>query len=214
MPSRSHILTWLLFSIPFPLLFVICNVFKFAPWQWDNIKILIYWFAGAIPFVAWLLAWAWSKNRAWKVGTVVCFTLLIFAGAIDVWRTMSGYVKTRVFDADAVAIAEQIKTRTPPDAVFLNNPTYNTAVVLSGRPSVMRYDGHLSSYGIDYGPRQADVRRIYEGGGTAASTLEKYNVSYVLISPEEKEKLKANEEFFKKYPVIAESGPYRVYKIK
>lgn len=212
--SRRHIIAWLLFSIPFAALFVICNIFKFAPWEWDNIKILIYWFAGGIPLVAWLIAWAWEGNRIWKAAAVFCFIVLIFGGAIDVWRTMSGYVKSRVFDADAVAIAEQIKTRTPKDAVFLNAPTYNSAVVLAGRPSVMRYVGHLGSYGIDYGPREADLKRIYEGGGVAGINLEKLNVSYVLISPEEKDKLKANEEFFKKYPVIAESGAYRVYKIK
>ena len=84
---------------------------------------------------------------------------------------------------------------------------------MSGRQSLMRYSGHLSSHGIDYGPREADVKQIYQGGGVADILLRKYNIEYVLISPEERNVLKANEEFFKKYPVVAEAGLYRVYKV-
>jgi uncharacterized membrane protein len=78
----------------------------------------------------------------------------------------------------------------------------------------MRYSGHLSSHGIDYAPRENDVRRIYEGGGVADILLRKYNIDYVLVSPEERNSLKANEDFFKKYTVVAEAGLYRVYKVK
>jgi uncharacterized membrane protein len=78
----------------------------------------------------------------------------------------------------------------------------------------MRYSGHLSSHGIDYGPREEDVNRIYQGGGVADILLRKYDVDYVLVSPEEREKLSANETFFANYPIVAEAGLYRVYKIK
>jgi len=202
------------FYLPFIFLFVVSNSAKLAPWEWDNIKILIYWFAGSIPLIALALAWAWQRDRIWKVGAAVCFTALVFAGALDVWRTASGQVKTKVFDSDAVKIAEQIMQKTAPNALFLNAPTYNSAVVLSGRRSVMRYSGHLASHGIDYGPRESDVKRIYEGGGVADILLRKYNVEYVLVSPEERNALKANEDFFDKYPVLAEAGQYRVYQIK
>src|SRR5207244_1441627 len=131
--------------------------------------------------------------------------------------TGSGQIKTKVFDRDAMYIAEQIKQKTAPNALFLNAPTYNSAVVLSGRRSLMRYSGHLSSHGIDYGPREDDVQHIYQGGGVADILLRKYDVEYVLISPDERNvKIvpQLNEEFFRKYPVIAEAGQYRVYKVK
>jgi hypothetical protein len=213
--TRGHIISLLLFYIPFAVLFVISNIAKFAPWEWDNIKILIYWFVGSLPLVALLIAWVWERNdRVFRIVAGVCFGLLVFSGGLDVWRTVSGYVQTRVFDAEAVAVAEQIKRQTAPNALFLNAPTYNSAVVLSGRPSLMRYSGHLSSYGIDYGPRENDVKQIYSGGGVADILLKKYDIEYVLVSPEERNVLKANEEFFKKYPVAAEAGQYRVYKVK
>ena len=66
--------------------------------------------------------------------------------------------------------------------------------------SLIRYIGHLSSHGIDYAERENDVRRIYAGEATADLLLQKYNVSYVLISPDEREdkNLMLNEEFFSK----------------
>jgi hypothetical protein len=204
----------LLFYLPFIFLFIVSNAVKLAPWEWDNIKILIYWFVGSVPLIGLALAWAWQQTRIWKLGAAICFTALVFSGALDVWRTASGQIKTKVFDADAVKLAEQIKQRTEPMALFLNAPTYNSAVVLSGRRSLMRYSGHLASHGIDYGPRESDVKKIYEGGGVADILLRKYNVEYVLVSPEELNTLSANDEFFKKYPVLAQSGQYRVYKVK
>ncbi len=204
----------LLFYTPFVFLFVLCNVAKLAPWEWDNIKILIYWFVGSIPLIALGLAWAWERNRTGKMIAAVCFVVLIFAGALDVWRSASGQVKIKVFDADAIHVAEQIKQKTAPNALFLNAPTYNSAVVLSGRESLMRYSGHLSSHGIDYVPRENEVKQIYRGGAVAEMLLKKYNIEYVLISPEERNSLAANEGFFKKYPVAAEAGQYRVYKVK
>lgn len=204
----------LLFYIPFIFLFVVSNAAKLAPWEWDNIKVLIYWFVGSLPLIAYALAWAWEEKKLMRAVAVVGCLALTLAGGLDVWRTATGQNKIKVFDADAVKIANLIKSNTPANALFLNAPTYNSAVVLSGRRSYMRYIGHLSSHGIDYGPREEEVKRIYEGGGVADIFLKKAEIDYVLISPEERNSMKANEEFFKKYPVVAEAGEYRVYKIK
>ncbi len=44
--------------------------------------------------------------------------------------------------------------------------------------------------------------------------MRKYGIEYVLISPEEKGLVAPNEQFFKKFPVAAEVGQYKVYKVK
>lgn len=204
----------LLFYLPFVALFIISNVAKLAPWQWDNIKVLIYWFLMSIPFVAMALAWAWEKNRALTGVAITCLIVLTLSGALDVFRTMTGEIKSRVYEPDALKVAEQIKAKIPRNALFLNAPTFNSAVVLSGRQSLMRYTGHLSSHGIDIGTREQDVRQIYQGGGATDVLLKKYDIDYVMISPEERNLVKANEEYFKKFPVAAESGEFRVYKVK
>ncbi len=204
----------LYFYLPFLLCFVVANLVKLAPWEWDNIKVLIYWFVGSLPFAAFCLAWLWNKDRIFKIIAVGCLVVLTFSGALDVWRVVAKQINYKVFDKDAVAISQQIKQKTPPNALFLNAPTYNSAVVLSGRRSLMRYSGHLSSYGIDYQERETEVKKIYSGDPAAEILLTKYGIEYVLISPEEKSNLTVNEEFFRRYPVAAEAGQYRVYQVK
>jgi len=187
---------------------------KLAPWEWDNIKVLIYWFVGSLPLVALVLAKFWEKNLILKFVAAACFIVLTFSGTLDVWRVMTKQVNWNVFSKDSVAIAAQIKQKTQPNALFLNAPTYNSAVVLSGRRSLMRYSGHLSSYGIDYGPREDDVKKIYEGSALADELLQKNKIEYIIVSPEERSNLTVNEDFFKKFPVVAEVGWHHVYQVK
>jgi hypothetical protein len=214
-------LTVLYFYIPFAFMFLLCNVAKLAPWEWDNIKVLIYWFVGSIPLIAYSIAWLWEQRAAlWKGVAVACLIVLTLSGAIDVFRVASGQLKLGVFSSDSMKLAEQIKQKTPRGAMFLNGAVYNSTVVLSGRQSLMRYPGHLSSYGINYGERENDVKKIYQGLPEADSLLQKYNIEYVVITPEEEYylsqngNLKPNLEYFKKFPVIAESGKYKAYKVK
>lgn len=207
-----HALFW--FYLPFVFLFVVANITKLAPWEWDNIKVLIYWFVGSLPLISLAIIWLWRQNTAAKALTIACLVALTASGALDIWRTISGQIKYKVFDRDAVQLAEQIKKATPANAVLLNAPTYNTAVVLSGRLSVMRFPGHLWSHGIDYGPRETDLKRMYAGEQGADELLRKYGVDYVLISPDEKNSMKVNEDFFRKFPVAADTGRAQLYKIR
>ncbi|MDQ3322055.1 MAG: hypothetical protein M3525_06450 [Acidobacteriota bacterium] len=209
----------LLFYVPFLLCFIIPNFVRLAPWEWDNIKVLIYWFVGSLPFVAYILARLWEDKGVFRIVAVVFLIGLTLSGALDVWRVASRAIDYQVFEADSVKIAEQIKQKTAPNAMFLNAPTYNSAVVLSGRRSMMRFTGHLSSYGIDYEPRENELKRIYEGSALAETLLKKNNIEYVLISPEERgyaqsNNVRLNEDYFRKFPVVAEVGQYRVYKVK
>ncbi|HEY0460730.1 MAG TPA: hypothetical protein VGC97_16450 [Pyrinomonadaceae bacterium] len=204
----------LIFYLPFAFLFLISNTVKLAPWEWDNIKVLIYWFVGSLPFAALFLAWLWERGAALKTIAALCFIALTLSGALDVWRTVSAQINYKVFDKDAVKIAELIKQKTAPNALFLNAPTYNSAVVLTGRRSLMRYSGHLSSYGIDYEPRESEVRKIYKAVEQTDLLLQKNNIEYVIISPEETANVNVREEFFYKYPIIAETGAYKVFKVK
>jgi hypothetical protein len=51
----------LLFYLPFTLCFIIPNFLKMAPWIWDNIKVLYYWWLASAPLVALLLARLWRR---------------------------------------------------------------------------------------------------------------------------------------------------------
>jgi len=204
----------LLFYSPFLVCFIAPNLAKFAPWEWDNIKILIYWFVGSIPLVALLLAETFQKSISWKILAGACLIILTASGLVDIWRVVSRQVNYEVFNRDSVAISELIKSKTDPKALFLNTPTYNSPVVLSGRRSLMRYIGHLSSYGIDYEAREQDVKRLYEGTAIADTLLKSEGINYVLIGEQEMREQQVNENYFRKFPMVAETGGYRIYRVK
>ena len=86
------------------------NVVRLAPWEWDNIKVLIYWFVGSLPVAALALAWLWEKNAGLKIAAAACFIILTLSGALDVWRTISGQINYKVFDREAVKIAELVRS--------------------------------------------------------------------------------------------------------
>ena len=51
--------------------------------------------------------------------------------------------------------------------MILHAPTYNDPVYLTGRRTFLGYPGHVWSHGIDYGPREAELKRIYMGAADA-----------------------------------------------
>jgi len=202
------------FYMPFLFVFILANIAKLAPWQWDNIKVLIYWFVGSLPFIAFALAWLWRKSKSARIAAIACFVALIFAGGLDVWRTVSRQINYKVFDADAVTLATRVNAAIPPQAFIVNAPTYNTATVLTGRSSLLRYPGHLASHGISFGERERDVKLMYLGGPGALGLFEKYDVKYVLVSPEERNTLSPNEAFFRQFPIAGSAGQYTLYDVR
>ena len=204
----------LIFYLPFTLCFIVPNIFKLAPWIWDNVKILFYWWIASAPIVALLLARLWESS-AWQRGLAAgLLIILTLAGGLDVFALATHQGEYEEFDREGVNFAEMIKERTPPAATILHAPIHNTPVFLTGRRSLMGYPGHIWTHGLDYGPREAEIKRIYAGTPDAESLLSKYRVDYVVIDPQEHSTMPVNEGFFSRYPEVANIGAYHLYKIK
>lgn len=204
----------LFFFLPFTLCFIIPNLVKLAPWIWDNVKVLFYWWIGSAPVVALLLARLWEGRAGQRVLAGLLFVMLTFAGALDVFALMSSQGEYQEFDHNGVVFAEMIKRQTPPQATILHAPIHNTPIFLTGRRSLMGYPGHIWTHGIDFGQRESEIKRIYSGSPDAASLLSKYGVDYVVIDPQEHTVMPVNTEFFSRYPEVINIGEYHLYKIK
>lgn len=205
----------LFFYLPFTLCFIVPNVVRMAPWIWDNVKVLFYWWIASAPIVALLLARLWEGNVGKRVLAAVFFVVLTLAGALDVFALITAKGDYGEFDRDGVAFAEQIKQQTPPRAMILHAPIHNTPIFLTGRRSLMGYPGHIWTHGLSYGQREAEIKRIYAGAPDAPALLAKYGVDYVAIGPTEHAALKegVNEAFFERYRKVIEAGGYRLYKV-
>jgi hypothetical protein len=203
----------LLFYLPFTLCFIVPNLIKFAPWIWDNIKILFYWWVASAPLVALLLAKLWEGRMGSRVLAAGLFVMLILSGTLDLVPLVLRKGEYQEFDNGGIALAEVLKERTPINAMVLHAPVHNTPVFLSGRRSLMGYPGHIWTHGIDSGQREADIKKIYNGGYDARALLAKYHVDYVVVDPQEHSVMPINDAFFKQFQEVATVGDYHLYKV-
>lgn len=203
----------LLFTAAFLVWFIVPNVMKLAPWVWDNIKVLFYWFVGFVPLVALLLARLLRSGGSLRIAGVGALLALTLAGGIDVWRAVSGQTVYGEFDRDAIALAARIRETTPPRALMLNAPIWNATVFLTGRQPLMGYTGHVFSRGLPYADREADIARIYAGEADADQLLERYGIEYIVVSPIERSHLTVNDAYFERFTRIAEAGEYVLYEV-
>jgi hypothetical protein len=204
----------LFFYLPFTLCFIVPNVLKMAPWIWDNIKVLYYWWLASAPLVALLLAWMWRRGRVQRVVAVLLFIGVTSAGALDVASIVFRDAKYGVFDAAGVQFAERVKQVTPPRSLIIHAPVHNTPVFLTGRRSLMGYPGHIWTHGLEFVQREGEIKRIYLGSPDAMQLLKSYGVDYAVIGPLERVVTPPNEQFFSRFEKVEQVGEYSLYKVR
>jgi hypothetical protein len=204
----------LFFYLPFTLCFIIPNFLKLAPWIWDNIKVLYYWWLASAPLVALLLAKMWREGLVLRAASVILFVVVTSAGALDVAGIVLRSTDYGIFDAQGVAFAEVVKEKTPPRALIIHAPVHNTPVFLTGRRSLMGYPGHIWTHGLEFVQRETEIKRIYLGTPDADQLMRKHGVEYAVIGPLERAVVRVNEEFFSRFEKVGQVGEYSLYKIR
>jgi len=204
----------LMFYLPFSLFFIVPNVMKLAPWIWDNIKVLFYWYIASIPLVAYLLAhWFRQKSKLRWMAVGLLATLLL-SGGLDVLRVITQVTEFREFNNDGIATARLIEQVAPPQAVVLHAPAFDSPVFLTGRRSLLGFPGWIWSRGLDSSQRENDIRNIFSGGPDAEALLQRYHVDYALIGPQERTFMPINQKFWSCYPLMSQIGEYQLYKVE
>lgn len=214
-PARPRIAsrTLLLFTAAFIVWFIVPNVMKLAPWVWDNIKVLFYWFVGFVPLVALVLSRMFRAGGAWRPLGAMALVVLTLAGGLDVFRVVSRQTDFQEFDADGIAIAHAILEQTPPRALVLHAPTYNPPVFLTGRRSLLGYTGYIWAHGLEYADRETDIKRIYAGEADAEALIDEYDIDYIEVSPLERNYMPVNDSFFERFTKIGEAGEYQLFQV-
>src|SRR6185503_6661506 len=133
----------LIFTAPFILCFIVPNLMKMAPWIWDNVKVLFYWWLASAPLVALLIARLWRAGVEQKVLASVLFVCLTLAGALDVAAIVLRSNEYQIFNTQGIQFAELVKREVPAGAVVIHAPVHNHPVFLTGRRSLMGYPGHV-----------------------------------------------------------------------
>src|SRR5258708_6337805 len=189
----------LIFYSPFLFCFVVPNLIKLAPWIWDNIKVLFYWYVASAPLVALTLA-RWLKQKSfWRWIAAGALASMVLAGGLDVLRVVTGASESQEFDSGGIAVEQVLSQQHFPPAVVFHAPTYNSPVFLTGRRSLLGYSGWMWSRGLNDSERRADIQRIYSGAPDAEALLRRYHVEYVLVGPAEVASMNVNRQFWSRY---------------
>jgi hypothetical protein len=203
----------LLFYLPFTLCFIVPNLVKLAPWVWDNIKVLFYWWLASAPIVALLLARLWHQRGLHRILAIALFVFVTLSGGLDVATIVLRSAKYQIFDRQGIQFAEIVKRETEPRARIIHAPVHNHPVFLTGRRSFMGYPGHIWTHGLEYRQRESEIKRFYSGGPDSGALIGRYALDYAVVGPHERTLTNVNEQFFSTFTKAGETGGYRLYKI-
>lgn len=198
-------------------IFVACNLVAFLPWDWDNTKFLFYWFLAVCVAVGAVLTKAWKASaspvvRAVLVGTVAS---MVASGVLVNVAQLSGKDRHLMLTAEELKVAELVRERTPPGAVFAVDFRHNNPIpAMAGRRVVMGFGGWLFSEGLDYTQREADVRAVFALAPNADRVVAEYGIDYVMIGPGERREFKPDESAFRRrFPVIVATAEYEIFQV-
>ena len=192
------------FVLPGLFLFFLCCNVKFAPWAWDNTKIMIWAWLIVLPFLWEHLIARWKCWQKWGI----C-VLLFFSGFVGLLGglggTQQGYEIARCSTLDAVAAAVRNIPITEP---FATAPHYQHPLLLNGRKVILGYEGHLKSHGIIYNNESVNLSELMNGVDIWRLNAAELGVHYLYYGPLEIEKWPRSRETWRNSVQVIASGPW------
>jgi hypothetical protein len=201
------------------ILFLFGNFVITQPWDFDNSKYLLYWYACLTIALAWGLVFLVKKSRwGWPIA-VIFLVLLSLTGTVDLLRrTQVDRNWYPIARDDEFELVLNLRNAIPPKSRVLTlGDKIDTVTPLLGRRLVFGDDPWLWSHGIkSYKQRIADVHTIYQGSPGAPELIQQYGVNYIIVSNNErKREPNLNEGFISsRYErVYTDDDDFNVYKV-
>ena len=198
-------------------IFVLSNLVAFQPNLYDNNKLLYIWFILTDILVCDWLYTLLSRIKRRRFAAALAAIFLFFgsiSGLLSVAReSISTY---RLLSKEQVDAADFIVKHTEPDSTFLTASNHTNAVsVLTGRNIVCGPGLYLYFHGVGYQQREAQAKRMFEGGDEFLRGVVQYGVDYVYISDFERNSAQVNEDWFaERYTRIYDQGGIRIYRVE
>lgn len=197
----------ILFSALF--LFILFQFVIMAPWDWDNIKLLI-WPYLAMVFVFGRIISEYFHEQL-KVPTYIALGFSGFVCVIALSNAHNkghGIYETRELNAATAALAQ-----VPVTAVFAAHPTFNHALTYFGKKVAYAYDGHIWSHGLKDGQRKEKVEKILNGDSNWRDLAKEIGVTHIYWGPREQKEYPNNQPW-KSLQKISVTSEVEVYVVE
>jgi hypothetical protein len=194
----------LAFLIPAMAIFLLGYLVKTAPWEWDNIKIIVWAYFIILPFLWTDLIAHWPLH----LRAVVCLALfasgfVTLFGGLAAGKTGFGVADRAEFDAVGIIVR-----KLPTDARYAGFPTYNHPVLLQGRKMVLGYPGHLWTQGFDYGAVENKLQSLMKGLPNWKENARAVGARYLFWGREEKTNYAASTRPWERESALVAAGEW------
>jgi hypothetical protein len=153
-----------------------------APWEWDNLKLMIWGYFIILPFLWSDLVGRWVfPERA-----VTCL-LLFGSGFVTLLGGLTaGHPGFGLIERARLDHIGTVLRPLPMDARFATWPTFNHPILLQGRKAVLGYPGHLWTEGFDYGKTNDKLTALMNGAANWRDIAKELGVRYIFWGQDEK----------------------------
>ncbi len=170
------------FVLPAVVIFGIGYFVQTAPWDWDNLKLMVWGYFLILPFL-WsdlLARWAFPE-RAVTCVALFASGFVTLLGGLTAGHPGYGLIERARLDAIGNAVRPL-----PVEARFAAYPTYNHPLLLQGRKVVLGYPGHLWTQGFDdYNDVNSKLTALMRGAPNWREIAQSLGVRYIFWGRDE-----------------------------
>jgi hypothetical protein len=163
------------------VIFAIGYFVQTAPWDWDNLKLMVWGYFLILPFL-WsdlIARWAFPERA------VICFALFASGFVTLMGGLAAGHPGFGLIDRARVDAIGRAVQPLPVQARFAAYPTYNHPLLLQGRKVVLGYPGHLWTEGFDYNSANSKLTALMRGSPNWREAAQALGVRYVFWGRDE-----------------------------
>jgi hypothetical protein len=192
------------FVLPAIVIFAAGYFFKTAPWEWDNLKLMVWGYFLILPFL-WsdiIGRWAFPERAAMCVALFGSgFVTLL--GGLSAGHPGFGLIERAKLDNIGVAVRPL-----PLEARFAAWPTYNDPILLQGRKVVLGYPGHLWTEGFDFGDVNNRLTALMNGAANWREAAQALGVRYIFWGQDEKTNYQSSSRPWEATAFLVASGDW------
>jgi hypothetical protein len=192
------------FVLPAVVIFAVGYFFKTAPWEWDNLKLMVWGYFLILPFL-WsdiIGRWAFPERAAMCVALFGSgFVTLL--GGLSAGHPGFGLIERAKLDYIGVAVRPL-----PLEARFAAWPTYNDPILLQGRKVVLGYPGHLWTEGFEYGDVNNRLTALMNGAANWRDAAKALGVRYIFWGQDEKTNYQSSSRPWEATAFLVASGDW------
>ena len=184
--------------------FLLCCFVKFAPWEWDNTKLMLWSYLVVLPFLWSELIGRWP----WMLRAPAC-VLLFFSGFVSLIGGLdSSHTGFEIARRSQLADVAHAIRDIPIGERFVGWPTYNHPLLLLGRKMTLGYKGHAWSHGLDWEPTAEKVDAILHGDPNWRELCRQLDAHYLIWSADEMANIPDSPEPWKPGARLVASGEW------